>query len=192
MAKKKTTSLRNRVKELRNVRASTLIPSPANWRLHPEEQRAVMAGVFEDIGCADALLVREVEGGALQIIDGHLRADISGDAEVPVLVLDLDEAEAAYLLATLDPIAAMAETDAAALSTLLEELDIQNQDVLAMVEAMEAGEGYPPPGGESGDSSPKLGDLEYRIIVDCKDEAQQVELLDRFEEEGLACRALIS
>ena len=40
MAKKKTTSLRNRVKELRNVRASTLIPSPANWRLHPEEQRA--------------------------------------------------------------------------------------------------------------------------------------------------------
>jgi hypothetical protein len=34
--------------------------------------------------------------------------------------------------------------------------------------------------------------LEYRVVVDCQDEMQQTELLDRFQQEGLKCRALIS
>jgi ParB family chromosome partitioning protein len=34
--------------------------------------------------------------------------------------------------------------------------------------------------------------LLYKIIVDCRDEKHQVELLNRFAKEGLACRALIS
>ena len=34
--------------------------------------------------------------------------------------------------------------------------------------------------------------MEYRVVVDCQDELQQTELLDRFESEGLKCRALIS
>jgi hypothetical protein len=38
----------------------------------------------------------------------------------------------------------------------------------------------------------QLGGLEYRVVVDCTNEAHQVELLRRFEEEGMVCRALIS
>jgi ParB-like chromosome segregation protein Spo0J len=34
--------------------------------------------------------------------------------------------------------------------------------------------------------------MEYRVVVDCADESQQTELLDRFEREGLKCRVLIS
>jgi hypothetical protein len=34
--------------------------------------------------------------------------------------------------------------------------------------------------------------LAFRVIVDCLDEAHQTELLDRFKQEGLKCRALIS
>jgi hypothetical protein len=45
------------------------------------------------------------------LIDGHLRAETTHDQLVPVLVLDVDEAEANKLLATLDPLAVMAETD---------------------------------------------------------------------------------
>ncbi len=41
-------------------------------------------------------------------------------------------------------------------------------------------------------TAPQLGALEYRVIVECEDEAQQAELLARFEAEGLTCRALIS
>jgi hypothetical protein len=33
---------------------------------------------------------------------------------------------------------------------------------------------------------------QFAIIVTCRDEAQQVELLGRFHGEGLECRALVS
>lgn len=47
-------------------------------------------------------------------------------------------------------------------------------------------------GGGNSDSSPQMGGLEYRVVIDCASEAKQLELLARFEEEGLVCRALIS
>ena len=34
--------------------------------------------------------------------------------------------------------------------------------------------------------------LEFRVVVDCKDERHQNEMLERFRAEGLKCRALIS
>ena len=47
-------------------------------------------------------------------------------------------------------------------------------------------------GGEAGgrDESDKLKDS-WQIIVECESESQQVRMLDRFEQEGLKCRALI-
>ena len=42
------------------------------------------------------------------LIDGHLRAETTPDAVVPVLILDVDETEADKILLTHDPIAAMA------------------------------------------------------------------------------------
>jgi hypothetical protein len=47
-------------------------------------------------------------------------------------------------------------------------------------------------GAGGGDTDPQMGGLEYRVVVECRDEAQQGDLLRRFEEEGLSCRALIS
>jgi ParB-like chromosome segregation protein Spo0J len=44
----------------------------------------------------------------------------------------------------------------------------------------------------NGDSAPAIGDLEYRIVIDCASEAAQAEMLERFTSEGLTCRALIS
>ena len=41
------------------------------------------------------------------------------------------------------------------------------------------------------DASIESMNYEYRVIVDCRDEMHQTELLKRFEEEGLTCRALI-
>lgn len=46
---------------------------------------------------------------------------------------------------------------------------------------------------EEPDPEPSMGgDLEYRIVVDCRDEAQQADLLQRFDAEGLTARPLIS
>jgi hypothetical protein len=42
------------------------------------------------------------------------------------------------------------------------------------------------------DASAKLDGLEYRIVIECRDEMHQVELIDRFEAEGLKCKPLMS
>ncbi len=53
------------------------------------------------------------------LIDGHLRAETTPDFEIPVLILDLDEAEADKLLLTLDPLALLAESDSERIGALL-------------------------------------------------------------------------
>ena len=120
---------RNRIVELRNVAARELQADPRNWRKHPKRQRATLRTMLERIGYVDAVIARETPDG-LMLIDGHLRADLSPDVEIPVLVVDLDEAEAGEVLATLDPLAAMAETDTKALQSLVSGLASQADEAL--------------------------------------------------------------
>jgi len=103
--------IRDRIRELRRVKAADLVPHPKNMQIHGDEQRAATEGILRELGYADALIVRELADGTLQILDGHLRADITPDYEVPVLLVDLDDAEADLFLATHDPLARMAEID---------------------------------------------------------------------------------
>ena len=113
---------RDRIKELRRVPASELVPDPRNWREHPRYQADALRGLLEEIGFATAVLARETPEGDLMIVDGHLRAETAPDVEVPVLVLDVDEAEAGKLLATLDPLAEMETRHEESLTALLEEV----------------------------------------------------------------------
>src|SRR5215218_5721491 len=100
--------IRDRIKELRRVRAGDLRPNPRNWRLHPTEQQDALRGVLAEVGFAAALLARELPDGTLMLVDGHLRAETMPDAIVPVLVLDVDEQEADKILLTHDALAGMA------------------------------------------------------------------------------------
>ena len=112
--------IRDRIKELRRVKARELLRNPKNWRTHPAAQAHALRALLSEIGYADALIARELADGKLQLIDGHLRAETTPDEEVPVLVLDVTAEEADKLLLTLDPLAAMAEADSARLQGLLE------------------------------------------------------------------------
>ena len=126
-------SIRNRIKELRQVRAGDLQSDPRNWRRHPERQQSALQAMLERIGYADALIAREAQDGRLVLIDGHLRAGLDAEQTVPVLVTDLTEAEAGELLATLDPLAAMAETDAVSLDGLLGNLLADEQSAMSQL-----------------------------------------------------------
>src|SRR5688572_2154888 len=121
--------VRDRVKELRRVRAADLRPNPRNWRLHPPKQQDALRGVLAEVGYAGALLARELPDGALVLIDGHLRAETTPDAIVPVLVLDVDEAEADKILLTHDPLAGMATVAEAQLKSLLADVKTDSQAV---------------------------------------------------------------
>ena len=136
--------IRDRIKSLRRVKASELVPHPANWRTHPKAQQDALRGVLAEIGYADALLVRELPDGSLQILDGHLRADTTPDAKVPVLVTDLDDAEAKKLLLTLDPLAAMAEANTHALGELLAQIETESRGVQQMLDALAVENGIAP------------------------------------------------
>lgn len=99
--------INDRIIELVRVPASTLTPNPKNWRTHPTEQADALRGILAEVGIAGAVLTRQTPDG-LVLIDGHLRAETLPDQEIPVLVLDVTEAEADKLLAKFDPLAAMA------------------------------------------------------------------------------------
>ena len=115
--------IRNRIKGLRMAKASELEAHPKNWRRHGNSQRAAMQTMLERLGHAQAVLAYEKDNGRLGLIDGHLRSDLAGDEEIPTLVLDLTEEEADVLLASLDPLAGMADADLDALGELLNDLD---------------------------------------------------------------------
>jgi DNA modification methylase len=70
-----------------------------------------------------------------------MRAETTSNQEIPVLVLDVDEAESDKLLATFDPIAAMAESDAGALDALLRNVDTGSEALQKMLADLAEGEG---------------------------------------------------
>ncbi len=129
LAKPEAPHIRDRIRELRRVRAANLVPNPKNWRRHPRAQANALRDLLVEIGYADALLARELPDGRLMLIDGHLRAESTPEMEVPVLIVDLDEAEADKLLLTLDPLAAMAESDADRIKALLESVQTKSPAV---------------------------------------------------------------
>ena len=179
--------MRDRVKELRRVPASELRANPKNWRTHPPAQEAALKGVLAEIGFADAMIARETEDG-LELIDGHLRRDVMGNQEVPVLVLDVTEEEADQLLLTLDPLAMMAHADQDQLLELLRDNPFESQAVADMLEALVNGEADPMPDL----SEVVLTDNQWQVLVDCKDEGEQGSLLVRLNDEGFICHSLIS
>src|ERR1700676_2497300 len=112
--------VRDRIVELRRVRASGLVPHGMNWRRHSAAQSAALKGLLAEIGYADALIGRILPDGKIGLIDGHLRKSATPKMEVPVLIVDLNDEEADKLLLTLDPLASMAEADQDKVMALLE------------------------------------------------------------------------
>lgn len=100
-----------------------LAENPRNWRTHPESQQAALAGVLSEVGWAGACLYNEQTG---RLIDGHLRQKVAlanGAEKVPVLVGSWTPEQEAKILATLDPIAGLAEADPVVLDALLREVN---------------------------------------------------------------------
>jgi hypothetical protein len=179
--------IRDRIREFRRVAARELRPHPRNWRTHPAGQRDAMRGVLAEIGFADALLARELPDGSLQLVDGHLRAEVAPDALVPVLVLDVDDNEALKLLATLDPLAAMAGADAELLQSLVSDVATDNQAVQAMLDNMLTEHLSLDVDDESASSDVIVPTL-FQVVVECEDEHEQRGLFERLSAEGFKCR----
>jgi DNA modification methylase len=156
--------IRDRIKRFDRVAASSIEPHPKNWRTHGDAQRSALRALLEEIGIADACIVRELRRGRYQLIDGHLRREELGDAKVPVLVLDVTAAEAEKLLTTLDPLAAMAGTDKDKLAELLGGITWSNADLAKTIGELATAAGI-------ANNTPLAGLVDPDAIPDPPDEA---------------------
>ena len=127
---------RNRVKELRTVKASELLANPLNPRIHTPAQKQALSSILDSVGYADALVARELPDGSLELIDGHLRKDLTPDDDVPVLLVDLDDDEARIVLATHDPIGMMAGVDGKAYIDLISSIQQADEQTATLLESL--------------------------------------------------------
>jgi hypothetical protein len=182
-------AIRNRIKAHRRVRAGDLVPHEWNYRLHPDAQRAALAAIYRAVGFARSLLAYELPDGRLKLLDGHLRRDLDPDMEVDVEVLDVTDDEARTLLLTIDPLAALAQTQEQIHQRLLELAPPVPDELRAAWQA--AAEACM---AQAADAKPlplAAASEQFLILITCRDERHQVELLGRLRDEGLTCKALL-
>jgi len=136
--------LRNRIIGSGVEQVDQLLANPLNFRLHPDNQQQSLAGAIDDIGFIRSVTVNKRTG---RVIDGHLRVTLalrSGVQELPVEYVDLDEAEEAQALLSLDPIAARAASDKEKLDELMRQVQSDDERVQAMISEIAEREGIVP------------------------------------------------
>jgi len=159
-------------------------------RLHPQGQRVALRALYRQVGFARSLLAYDLPDGPLKLLDGHLRRDLAPDMVVDVEVLDVNDDEARALLLTIDPLAALAQTQAPLHERLLELTPAVCPELAAAWRAAAEARLAPVPARAA--PAPRMSPEQYLVLVTCHDEKHQVELLRRFNHEGLECRALLA
>jgi hypothetical protein len=188
--------IRNRIVKHVRVRAGDLVPHEMNPRRHRAVQREALAALYSEVGFARSLLAYPLPDGRLKLIDGHLRRQMDPDMEVDVEVLDVNDSEARKLLLSIDPLAALAENDSPALEEL-RKITTSDSDALTNLwrsidSAGAATDKELEETRQRKPAAPPTVPEQYLVLVECSDEAEQLDLIKRFQKEGLSCRALLS
>jgi len=127
---------RSRIVGFDEVDPALLAANPLNWRTHPETQAEAIAGSLGAVGFVDAIKVNIRTG---HILDGHERVRLAaerGVALVPRLLVDLSEEEERLVLATFDPIGALAQADDVVLAALLAETETEEPALRQMLDEL--------------------------------------------------------
>jgi hypothetical protein len=121
------------------IEAGSLSENPANWRRHSPEQLQSIKDLLQDpeIGWAGACLYNE---RTKRLIDGHARKSVADPrTPIPVLVGNWSEEAERKILATLDPVGAMAQGDPAAYAALVESITAESLWVRDLLHSTQAG-----------------------------------------------------
>ena len=128
-----TAAWRSRIVDSGEEAPDQLLANPSNWRTHGKAQREALRAVLDTVGYVAQVIVNQRTG---HLVDGHLRVEEAlshGQPTIPVLYVDLSEDEERLVLASLDPLAAMATTDDAKLRELLAEVSVDSEALAAML-----------------------------------------------------------
>lgn len=124
---------KTRIIEQREISVADLHANPSNWRKHPRAQAEALNAMLDEVGVVQGVIYnRRTE----RLVDGHLRVELARQRKQPTVaatVVDLSEAEEQLVLATLDPIGAMAGQDDDRLNDLLQSVGSQHGDAIDAV-----------------------------------------------------------
>ena len=159
------TDWRERLMEVRQMRAGDVLPHPLNPKIHPPSQNEALTGLLEDVGKCDILKAyhSEREGGKLVFFDGHARQGLKPDEVWNIGIYDVTDDEADKLLLTFDPIAQEAQASAAKMEMLLHRTSGGNAAVMEFLAKQAEKHGIVPPMGSGGgndepsDAEPQIG-----------------------------------
>lgn len=220
--KQKSTERKNTEPELRYIAdglrplavpIASLVFDPRNAKKHAERDLSAIAASLRNYGVCKPAVVRRADrvilagNGAVQAA-----AEICGFTHFPVVFVDVDDKTAIGFSIADNRTAELAEWDVEQLRALLDEVDYSGDDELIRLrddflaeldelarDAAEIAAGADPADStrkparktSGGDSQAPLAE-KWQIVITCTDERHQIELLERFESEGLTCRALVS
>lgn len=140
------------LREMVWVRAGDLADNPMNWRKHPARQVAALDASIKENGWAGILMYNETTG---RLIDGHARKGLDPNSIVPVGLGNWTIEQEKRLLASLDPIAALAEADAEMLKQLTDGIIADDERLEELIE-------------EHGESSQQLNEVYQDLNLDAK------------------------
>lgn len=178
--------------DVQRRKTSELTPYAKNARTHSATQIAEIAASIQQWGWTMPVLVDE----AGIIIAGHGRVMAAAELgidEIPVMVAAgwSDEQRRAYVIFD-NKVALNASWDSELLALEISDLKsvgfdlgltgFSKREIDRNLKSLEV----TPAASELSD------DLVFRVVVDCRDETHQAEMLERLEREGITCRALIS
>ena len=133
---------------------SQLLANPRNWRIHPKAQQDALTAVLDRVGWVQDVIVNKTTG---HVLDGHLRVGLAISREeesIPVVYVELTEDEEALILATFDPLGALAGTDDEILRSLVSDIGDQPPELAALLdELVDTG---PTPGKTDPDAVPDV------------------------------------
>lgn len=119
------------------AKGGDLLDHPGQWKTHGAAQARGVVGLVQEFGVVSALRAYRSQraGGQLVTWDGHLRKSLDPDFVWPVDVYtDMTDDEADVLLATIDPVAALADSDAGLANALWESLAPCNPAVTELLD----------------------------------------------------------
>src|SRR5688572_21771289 len=121
-----------------------LLAHPKNFRLHPPSQIAALSAVLDDIGVVQRVIKNRTTG---RLLDGHLRVELAcqrGEPVIPVVYVELSEAEEEIVLASLDHIGGLATIDRPRLDALLERCKATSPRMDDLLARLKTRKGRPP------------------------------------------------
>lgn len=183
---------KNRIVGNDEVPPDQLVANPYNWRTHGKDQREALNGSLRSVGWVQQVIVNRVTG---HVVDGHARVELAlqnNEPTIPVLYVELSENEEKLILATLDPIGALAGRDVQLLEQLMREVSTDDAALQKLLADMAEDAGIVPPdlGGDDGGNDEGNYSEQYGVIVMCENAGDQEEKYNALVAMGYECKVV--